>query len=1491
MSRNALDRMKKQGSAKAKENRTTRKVEKNKEYGKSGLSQSDLAYVNGNYKKSASNKAYGYRNAIKKGEIVRGTDSDWLSDGNIYRTTTVKDDTSWKNPTNKKGKEKYAILSSSKWNRAKTFDDQLNFNKLDGLKVAKANQRKGKHINNAIEWGKGLLKDTVVDFGVDAVKTLGAIGSYTAAGLSGLAEDSGNLVKAISDPNRSYKDYSRGRSNLKENIKSNTQALKETGWGEDFSTYLHGAKKRADEETIRLLKEDGRHKDAKEYQKKIEKEKSASTRALNATGFVMDILAPSTIEDKITGVGKVLFKNTKKSFDDMVKGTAKLSTGIVPEETAKLMANSKKYAGVGKKTSNASNDVFYSGKKGTTAIDKKLDNEFVKKMDNIKDNIKNNPKTQNLGKYLDVIGDKPYSGVQKSIDGRTLNKKYTQTKNGYVPRRINDNVEEVINNRVSGQYSMFGKDGSMDAYINNIQNPNARYERVLNRYTNDIDGLINKIDNMSEHNANAMYDYLAKNKPDVYKQVVKASDDIEDVIEGSARRTEHITKQKSLDDERYFNTPNINVTPKSSPEELFKKKQLQSKNYNLLKEIMNPKFVDNVGNIKEREAMFRGGMKNFAQKVSELSGSNLEEVGVKLKNAKYLLDSGKLTTHDTSKMLNELFFDGKDVVRKNIKPKHASQVLEYADDLIIKQANGVLEEYDSLGNLLELGEGARKIASSTTDYRYDEKMSNLASHFKVKNKSELTSRYKELKDKKLKTPLSMDEFYEYKELGDKITKWDDEYKKVKYMSDEYDDYAKNTYGKRDELQGYKDAVEEFVHNEPSKPSNYYGHEKYQKELYGDNEVVIPKRTTSEIKAINKKVVKIREALNLPETKAVNVKLVKGQKLSDLPPVRENLAHLKKTIQKEIRYVFENPEKYSHFEDGFKQIKQGYVNTLRAYGVPDDKYFHKVVALQNELKGRMNEILKGGSENTPLLKMELQKLASKVDNTFDELGNEVLDKIDDININKTPLDNIAKNTDEYVDDFERVIEQENIKHSEELRRKMEESKNTPKKRAEINPITEQKIKEYEKRLKLPVAQTLDELEFNIPGVDEDGVITSLSNSKLPSFEDFKKSLNKNSNSKLPYEDEKLYGVYKSWLNSWKKGLTVYNPGWHVQNFFQNKGQNFLALGMDAFKPQTEAKNVLKQINGEIAKDVNIFDRKNLKSYSSDEIAKFAQELGVVDGLSEDIKNARGVFPKFESWLDNTSLMKNLGKNEQTARLHHFMEQLKRGKTPEQARDSVNKYLFDYSNKSSLDKVMGDFVDPFWTFHKSNANLLLNSSLEHPNKLNSIIRAKNGLENNIDDKEMQNESSKYGKIQMPGKSIKDSVNGDTYNYLYSENMMPDLENAFALDDEALENKLNPIVRMLMQQSRGEGNFGNKIVDVKDGEKLGWDEISKKDRLDEIIQDLNPIMPNLFKTIKKQNERYKKYEDGKQSEEVTDKQVFYDWLNYITGNKGNYYRNTDF
>ena len=143
-------------------------------------------------------------------------------------------------------------------------------------------------------------------------------------------------------------------------------------------------------------------------------------------------------------------------------------------------------------------------------------------------------------------------------------------------------------------------------------------------------------------------------------------------------------------------------------------------------------------------------------------------------------------------------------------------------------------------------------------------------------------------------------------------------------------------------------------------------------------------------------------------------------------------------------------------------------------------------------------------------------------------------------------------------------------------------------------------------------------------------------------------------------------------------------------------------------------------------------------------------------------------------------------------------------------------------------------------------------------------------------------------MPYASMTDSVNGDQYNYLYSENIMPSIEDALSLEDEDLENKLNPLLRIALQHSKGEGNFGNKIVE---GEEAGWNEVAKKDLLGEVAKELNPFAQNLFKTINSEKERQEKVDEGKMSQEVADKQILLDWINYITGNKGNLYRNLNY
>ena len=1580
--RNALDRMKQQGSAKAKENRTKRKVEKNKEYGKSGLSSSDMAYINGNYKKVASNKAYGYRQSVKKGEIVRGTESDWLSDGNIRRTTKVEENKTWKNPTNKKGKQKYAILSSHKWDKAKKFDDHLNTKVWDGIKTAKANQRKGKHISNAFEYGKGLLKDIIVDPAVDTMKSLGAIGSYGTAGIAGFAEDSGNVFKAIADPKRDYKYYSQGRSNIKENLKMNKESLNETGFGEDFSTYLKGAKQRGEEEHIRLLEEQGRHNEVREYKKQIEKNKKRDEILTNVAGFGMDILAPTPVEDGIVKVMGKLGKNTVESFKQLKNGTASLATGILPEETAKLMSNSKKYAGKG--VSGASDDVFFSGKKGSTSIDKKLDNEFSKVMDNVKDTVKKNPTTPNLGKFLDVMDEKPLKGTQRNIDGRTLNKKYTQTKDGYKPQLIREvsEVDNVPNGNVNGQYSMFGKDGSVDAYVNNVQNPYARYERVINKYDGDIEGLINRIDFMDSHNADATLDYIKKTRPELYEQIVKGSDEIDEIIESTTKRKGYETQQKLKDDDRYFNTKDVNTTPKSSPEELFQKQLIKENNYKLLKETFNPKFVDNIGNISEREGLFRAGVKKFAENVSTLTDGGLEEASVQIKNIKYLIDKGKVTTHEVSSMLNDLFFDGKDVIRKNVSPRHANQLLDYVDDMIVKQANGVLEEYDAMGNIIPVGEGARKISASLTDYRYDEKMSNLASHFGVKNKAELTNRYKELQAKKKIQPLNTEEFYEYKELGDKIAKWDDEYKKVKYMSDEYDEYAKKAYGKSDGLEGYNTALDELAEKQAridatkgrenilkeAQRNLELGSDPYAKSAKGVQSTASPRAQNmlhngdvGEFNHINQSNVggniknQIKPKDKIEYGKSIGLKYVNSKYGVQIPKdkqtfknvysnknVKSAVDNLLTLMNKEVKLTQNG--KYGDEYAKIRLLVQDNIKYLDNLGVDRSVYFNElknqklklIKTIQQDMQvginlkgtkpasGKVTNTTKGMNplemahikingnmvdnidELTPdqlQWKYLMTEGAKTIDELFDAMPGSIPQRGDNIGdeigsmlrpnkVKNTPLDNIPNKIDDFVDGFEAFNEKLNVEDSKNILEQIQNKSDKPKEKAKINPITEQKLAEYEKRLNLPEPQSFfDDIELP-PGVDEDGVIQDLTktlgnkSNKIPSFKQFKETLS----NKMPnYKDNEIYDMYKAWLNSWKKGLTVYNPGWWGANFLQNKGQNYLALGADAFMPQTEAKNIIRKMKGRNYKDVNVFDSKNKINYSMDDIAKLAQEFGVIDGLGEDVRNARGIFPRLENKVDNSGFMKRLGEIEEIARMHHFVKQLEKGMSPEDASKSVNKYLFDYSKKNGVDDFMGDFIDPFWTFHKNNARLMYGSMYEHPGKINNIIRGTKGLENGIPEEQRQNEEYKYGKLQLPHANFTDSVNKNQYNYLYKQNMFPDVEDAIPFEQDAIENKMNPLLRIALQQARGEGNFGNKIVEK--GEEPGWNEITMGQRLGEIAQDLNPFMPNLVNTYLQTKERQEKADEEKQSQETTDVQILMDWINYITGNKGNFYRNVDF
>lgn len=446
-----------------------------------------------------------------------------------------------------------------------------------------------------------------------------------------------------------------------------------------------------------------------------------------------------------------------------------------------------------------------------------------------------------------------------------------------------------------------------------------------------------------------------------------------------------------------------------------------------------------------------------------------------------------------------------------------------------------------------------------------------------------------------------------------------------------------------------------------------------------------------------------------------------------------------------------------------------------------------------------------------------------------------------------------------------------RNSNDVTKKIESTKSTP--LDNIAPRTADDMLENELSDK-NIGKTLDK---DITAFEKE-----LSQENPPTFEKFKKFFtDKSENTTIGYEDSPTYKVYKAWLNSWKKGLTIYNPGWHLQNFFQNKGQNYLALGMDAFGSQKNAKNVLSKING-VDKGAYELTSKTGQKYTKEELAQLAKKHNVAEGMATNTTRSNGVFPWLESKVDNSKTMQRALQSEQTARLHHFLTQLERGVSPEDASKSVNKYLFDYAHKSKADKVMSDFVDPFWSFHKNNAKLLTTAPFKHPSEVNKILRVNRELDDTVeDDKKVPNEFREH---QSPFGSFKDELNDDTYNYFYDENMLPDVTNSLPINGDDFENKLNPLLRMALQQSRGEGNFGNKLVDK---DEAAWGETTKDERKGEIARELNPVMNPLVKAYYKSKEHQKKTDEGKQTQTTTDKQKLMELLAYAFGNKGNYYR----
>ena len=217
---------------------------------------------------------------------------------------------------------------------------------------------------------------------------------------------------------------------------------------------------------------------------------------------------------------------------------------------------------------------------------------------------------------------------------------------------------------------------------------------------------------------------------------------------------------------------------------------------------------------------------------------------------------------------------------------------------------------------------------------------------------------------------------------------------------------------------------------------------------------------------------VRKQFDLPKTtpSKAKIKLSDGQKLGTIPPVKENLANLRKTIEREVELKHKNPAQHAEVEQAFKQIKRDYVDTLRSYGLRDEQYFHKVTALQKELDKQLSK---------PLMKMDITHLSRKITKTFDEIEN--------TSVKHTPLDKM----DDNVGGFEKFAQDDYQKwNAKNVAKETKKATKSVKMSEKDRLNTLDRINERLKGSNITKETPLERL------VDEDGVITPQNKYRRP-----------------------------------------------------------------------------------------------------------------------------------------------------------------------------------------------------------------------------------------------------------------------------------------------------------------------------------------------------------------------------------------------------------
>ena len=208
------------------------------------------------------------------------------------------------------------------------------------------------------------------------------------------------------------------------------------------------------------------------------------------------------------------------------------------------------------------------------------------------------------------------------------------------------------------------------------------------------------------------------------------------------------------------------------------------------------------------------------------------------------------------------------------------------------------------------------------------------------------------------------------------------------------------------------------------------------------------------------------------------------------------------------------------------------------------------------------------------------------------------------------------------------------------------------------------------------------------------------------------------------------VYDKFTNVWKKMATT-SVGFHVRNAFGNAFQMYLDVGAEALNPKW------LQIANEVGKDSVevLFKSVDGVEYTGKMVNDLFKQVGLDDvtQLSTEFNKARKGNITIDELINGVTKPKTnpieaifntsqkVGDNiEKLAKRQQFSILLERGYSPLEAKQHVDKFLFDYSDLTDFETDFMKRIIPFYTFAKKNMELQIDTLMHNPTPVKNARR---------------------------------------------------------------------------------------------------------------------------------------------------------------------------